>query len=312
MFTKRLRFFGFIFFTVFLFQPVFSQFQINHFTTENGLPSNGIKGLQWDESTGFLWIATEAGMVRYNGMSFKIFDINSNPELGSNRIVKLETNAEGKILVAGDEGNLSLVKENTISLFYNGGGVTKNNYNYYCAISASDTLLRQCFKNPWPKDIFSIHDNTIVSLYDTACVAKVKGRLYYYSITTAEPVRITAAPSNIKYVFKTSGQLYYLDSINQLFSFDVYLQQYRQQTMEDAEGNPFVIQKENSGLFWQAGMQSPVLIQAGKAWVLEKQNNKLFRFRKIATDIPENTLFNYVQYSKKASYLFLGTASKGI
>ena len=29
-------------------------FQTQHFTTDNGMPSNGIKGMQWDEKTGFL------------------------------------------------------------------------------------------------------------------------------------------------------------------------------------------------------------------------------------------------------------------
>ena len=28
-------------------------FQVHHYTTENGLPANGIKGIQWDEETGF-------------------------------------------------------------------------------------------------------------------------------------------------------------------------------------------------------------------------------------------------------------------
>ena len=39
-----------------------STYHIQRFTTDNGLPSNGIKGLQWDAQTGFLWIATEAGV----------------------------------------------------------------------------------------------------------------------------------------------------------------------------------------------------------------------------------------------------------
>ena len=39
---------------------------VQEFTTENGMPSNGIKGLQWDERTNFLWIATEAGIVRFH------------------------------------------------------------------------------------------------------------------------------------------------------------------------------------------------------------------------------------------------------
>ena len=80
-----------------LIQPAYTQYQVNHYTTENGLPSNGIKGLQWDDATGFLWIATEAGVVRYNGMNFTTFDITTNPEFGSNRIVSIAKNYAGKI-----------------------------------------------------------------------------------------------------------------------------------------------------------------------------------------------------------------------
>ncbi len=177
MFTKRLRFIGFIFFTVLLSQPVFSQFQINHFTTDNGLPSNGIKGLQWDETTGFLWIATEAGLVRYNGMSFKTFDNNSNPELGSNRIITIVKNAAGKILVSGQAGNLSIVKENAVSFFFKGGDSAKYNYGHFDAITASDTLFRQCFKLPWNAEFSYLN---VLPLNDTACITFVAGQLYYF------------------------------------------------------------------------------------------------------------------------------------
>ena len=60
-------------------------FQTRHYTTENGLPSNGIKGLEWDEETGFLWIATEAGVVRFNGIDFKTYTNKNTPFIGSER-----------------------------------------------------------------------------------------------------------------------------------------------------------------------------------------------------------------------------------
>src|SRR5579859_1818044 len=61
------------------FQTAGLPFSIQHFSTDNGLPSNGIKGLQWDEKTGFLWIATEAGVARYNGADFQVFNKASSP-----------------------------------------------------------------------------------------------------------------------------------------------------------------------------------------------------------------------------------------
>jgi ligand-binding sensor domain-containing protein len=75
----------------FLAPPGFTQnsgdYRIQKFNTENGLPSNGIKGLQWEEQTGFLWIATEAGIVRYNGMEFKVYNKDDNLHITSERII---------------------------------------------------------------------------------------------------------------------------------------------------------------------------------------------------------------------------------
>jgi len=61
--------------------PARNNYQVQRFTTDNGLPSNGIKGLQWDEESGFLWIATEAGVTRYNGADFVNFSKTNLPEL---------------------------------------------------------------------------------------------------------------------------------------------------------------------------------------------------------------------------------------
>jgi hypothetical protein len=54
----RLLFFICCFTGITVVAQTVKDYTIQQFTTENGMPSNGIKGLQWDEQTGFLWIAT--------------------------------------------------------------------------------------------------------------------------------------------------------------------------------------------------------------------------------------------------------------
>lgn len=288
-----------------------AQYQVKHFTTENGLPSNGIKGLQWDDSTGFLWIATEAGIVRYNGMDFKTFDINTNPELGSNRIVCLLKNYDGKILAGGESGNLSAVKENKVSLWFKDSGLAEYNYNYYCAAEASDILFKQSYKTPLPQK-FHFYSSALVSLNDTACIVLSENSLHYYSVSTILPVFIKSAPANIKRIFSIGKQLYCLNTANELFVCDVYRNKYIKQGCADEAGKYFEVQGDNSFIFWQPGMDNPVVVQHGKAWVLEKKNNLQVQCRLIASGIPENTFFNYAQYKKDGNYLFLGSASKGI
>ncbi|WP_257670450.1 sensor histidine kinase [Parapedobacter tibetensis] len=49
------------------------RFHVQHFTDENGLPQNSIKAIGVDK-VGYVWLATEAGLVRYDGRSFNVFD----------------------------------------------------------------------------------------------------------------------------------------------------------------------------------------------------------------------------------------------
>ncbi len=53
-------------------------YSIQHYSNENGLPANGIKGIELDKKTGFLWVATHAGLVRFDGTQFKSFSSEKN------------------------------------------------------------------------------------------------------------------------------------------------------------------------------------------------------------------------------------------
>ena len=57
--------------------------------TTNGLPQNGIKSLYYNESNGLLWIATQSGLVRYDGNNCKIYDADNLQNLASNRIINI-------------------------------------------------------------------------------------------------------------------------------------------------------------------------------------------------------------------------------
>lgn len=84
-------------------------YRIERFTTDNGLPSNGVKGLQWDETTRFLWVATEAGVTRYNGMDFFTFSKANTPEIISERMLFLFKNQAGRIYTSDETGNIFFV-----------------------------------------------------------------------------------------------------------------------------------------------------------------------------------------------------------
>ncbi|WP_254412512.1 sensor histidine kinase [Dyadobacter diqingensis] len=60
-----------------------SNYSVSHFTDENGLPQNSIRGIVSDVN-GFIWLATEDGLLRFDGNRFYIFN-NTNVNVSNNR-----------------------------------------------------------------------------------------------------------------------------------------------------------------------------------------------------------------------------------
>jgi signal transduction histidine kinase len=86
---------------VIILSPIFISAQISYtierINTEKGLPTNAIKGLQFDSKNRFLWVATESGIVRYNGHGFQNFGDETKNEKLNGRIVFFEKAEDGTL-----------------------------------------------------------------------------------------------------------------------------------------------------------------------------------------------------------------------
>ena len=104
----------FLFLLIFTTTNVSAQLDYNfeRINTENGLPTNAIKGIQFDETTRFLWIATESGIVRYNGHEFQFFGENDNTAALNGRIVFFSKTINGKIFGKLIDERLFTIKNN--------------------------------------------------------------------------------------------------------------------------------------------------------------------------------------------------------
>ncbi len=70
---------------------------------ENGLPQNSVQALVQTRD-GFLWLGTEAGLVRFDGMGFQVFDRNSNPSLPGDDVRCLLETRDGSLWIGASEG----------------------------------------------------------------------------------------------------------------------------------------------------------------------------------------------------------------
>ncbi|MFB3133761.1 MAG: two-component regulator propeller domain-containing protein, partial [Rhodothermales bacterium] len=75
-------------------------------TTEDGLPQNSINDIVQTRD-GYLWLATFGGLVRFDGMTFKVFDRANAEGLAGNRITALYEDRAGVLWIGHEGGAVS-------------------------------------------------------------------------------------------------------------------------------------------------------------------------------------------------------------
>ncbi|MBV8281265.1 MAG: hypothetical protein JO347_04275, partial [Candidatus Eremiobacteraeota bacterium] len=71
--------------------------------TDNGLPQNTVHALL-QTSDGYIWLATEGGLVRFDSVKFSIFTHKDTPQLGSHLIYSLLEDRSGALWIGTSSG----------------------------------------------------------------------------------------------------------------------------------------------------------------------------------------------------------------
>ncbi|MFA5300183.1 MAG: two-component regulator propeller domain-containing protein [Lutibacter sp.] len=86
---------------------------LTQFTTNNGLPSNTIYDIVQDEN-GFIWIATDYGVSKFDGLTFKNFTVTEG--LPGNEILSFYKDSKNRIWMTSFNGDMGFIQNGN---FYN-------------------------------------------------------------------------------------------------------------------------------------------------------------------------------------------------
>ncbi len=93
--------------------PTPTRYEFHHIEVDDGLP-NGVVRTVYQDRKGFIWIGTDAGLVRYDGYSFEIFlnEFMDRVYSPGNIILDLAEDQNGR-LIAGTQAGLIILDTNT-------------------------------------------------------------------------------------------------------------------------------------------------------------------------------------------------------
>ena len=292
---------------------LFSQqknFHASYYTTENGLPSNGIKGLQWDEQSGFLWIATEAGVSRFNGLEFSNFTFANTPFIESERILFIVKNNQGKIFTADQSRNILAVKNNKLLPYQAASELPKQGFDKGFTISISDTFFKD--QSPYNGTLpMSLLYGSPLPTSDTSAFIIYANKIYTLRMGMIDAVAYPDSTFTTRFGFKLNAKCFVLTNEGRIRVINDDPALNKAFEVINTDGSGFISPDKNSRIYWTNGMENPILINKNKAWFLSLSENKILATL-ISDEIPTDALIEYVQYSRQKKILFLGTDSKGI
>lgn len=288
--------------------PAQNNYVIKHYTNENGLPANGIKGMELDKKNGFLWVGTQGGLVRFDGRHFTSFAA-SKGAVSSSRVVLIARNREGNIFFADENFSIDRIDINqavfaiTDTFFihpYRAGPSELHTWSAEKVAEKVRTLQPSSFLPPWVLFRDEANDSSSFSFHHM-------GHVYHFQ---ARQNRLLDFPG-FNMVIKLGIETYFVRSALELSWYNDSLGKLlpvRIQHVPDCNGN----KKEKPRLIWMPGMDAPLIICGRDIWKLVGKND-ILQLQPVCQECcPENGSITSVQTWDEQGLLFLGSEANGL
>jgi ligand-binding sensor domain-containing protein/serine phosphatase RsbU (regulator of sigma subunit) len=105
-----------------------SQYIIDQWTTKNGLPTNTLNYV-YQSKDGFIWASTYSGLLRFDGVEFKIFDKKDISYLTNSSISSLYQTKDDSLWIGTHGSGLIVQKDHNFNIYTS--ATTKGNYPDY-------------------------------------------------------------------------------------------------------------------------------------------------------------------------------------
>jgi signal transduction histidine kinase/ligand-binding sensor domain-containing protein len=300
-------------------------YSVKHYTAENGLPQNSVKSISGD-SEGFVWLATEDGLVRFDGRGFYVFNT-SNLNVKSNRVNIIKPSSRNSILpenvlTGSGRAQVTYAKfglDEAVKI-ENGRATYDTNYS----------LNRDIKLHPLKKDSKDIY--SVLGLPDLWYRSSVPNYRFMITGGSEEGNFYVCTPTHVNYFrnwkrqykianpvadlwnyFSIGERLYYFQRRKSFIKiFDKNLSRFP--LTGDILYNPaYKAGNSDFKLYWNNNSDQAFLFLAGNLYTLEQQKNGYLATKLLVEDfdLPPREI-NVVYFDKTGGKIYLGSSTNGL
>ena len=292
-------------------QPAYGQdsYVIQHYTNENGLPANGIKGIELDKGTGFLWIGTQAGLVRFDGKRFTVFGSAKNP-VAVSRVYFIAKNREGTIYCEDDNFSVYRVLQNkpefvTIDTILVDPAMLRGGGSQITPQQVTQRLKTHPRSSFLPEWMLFDDEYSDISSFTFLYL----GQPFHYDVT--RDTLVSFANQSFSHMLKLEGRVYLVRENLELWTYNDSLMKLQPVPLTGMpEWNK--MGNERPRFIWKPGMKEPLVIYKRNIWRLQRSADGVYLQPLCRQCCPEDAYIYNAQIWEEQGMIFLGSEKNGL
>lgn len=278
-------------------------YSFERINTENGLPTNALKGIVFDDANRFLWVATESGLLRYNGHGFQTFgDAKSKSKLNS-RIINIVKKADHTIFGTLEDYTLFTINKNKVDYESTkksvrwAGDMFDYVYgtNYYRKKKNTNSINFPLLKVR--DNYFEIEDNKLLCF-------------------TKDSVYLLKQNYSNRYVFSYNNQIFVINNFGEIQELEYSIKDTFQLKFNSVKtiNAPFISvanSKKQFKLFQDLSNENVYVLLNNNIYEIIFEDGNL-KFNLLITSIPGTDYIRYFQFDEVAKTAYLATDNRGL
>ena len=126
--------------------PIQAQTRVDTWTTDNGLPQSSVTALT-QTPDGYMWLTTQEGLVRFDGVRFTVFNRTNTPAITNNRMSGAFADRRGRIWMSTEEGQILSYEKGAFTVAMKAGEVPADLRSRFFADPDGDVIFSVNHRN---------------------------------------------------------------------------------------------------------------------------------------------------------------------
>lgn len=296
--------------------PLWAQrpYSVFHYTSREGLPQNSVRSLVFDQF-GFLWMTTEAGIVRFDGNYFRTYGSKDFPAFDTDRFGQVLKTDDKTILFTDQFFGIHRLTGSSFQTIRSSSGTIPSLILIRGGIP-NDKALSGVFSSlvnwSWPWRWSNLYLYVFPVDGNSHFIVKNKHTLEYHTRGRAFEYIDVSGFDPAEY-FMINGRLMAFNQNKQLYGFDLFTKQFKRCSLKDETQGAWLKAPLKHYLFCSYPFEAAFLTHEKALYKITRNaGSDNYVISLVLNSLPDNCVINQIAYNPQNHLLAIGTDTEGL